>query len=1203
MRINMQKNLILITLLLILTLISLGVVSAESADNLTLANSSDTVTDNITQNTSTHLPDPEVWRGGVLIYSTTTIQDAMDHSTNGDTIKLEDGQTFHENLIINKNLTFEVMNGGTATIDGSGTDRVIHILPGITAYFYNITFQNGHAPDGTAMSPDGKDGGGIWNEGNLYLINCTLRDNQAGDGGSITYGGIGGSGGGIYSTGTLELNDTQIYNNRAGDGSNGIALTHSDGFRGGNGGGIYSTGALTINDSQFYNNRAGDGGDGVILGEGGNGGNGGAIYTTGTLTMNNTQIYDNYAGSAGSGGINIIIGGTGGSGGNGGAIYNSGNANIEGSEIYSNTAGDGGTGASAADGNLLHLTGYDGHQGGPGGNGGALFNQGSLNLSETEIYSNKAGNGGTGGAAGNGRDRNLIGAGGPGGIGGTGGAGGNGAAIYNTGASTLNGTDCNITQNTAGNGGVGGFGGQGGDARSSLPFRGTAYAGGTGGLGGPAGNGGAIYYNNGTNGAINDSNFTDNRAGNGGDGGIGGNGGASASSYSNGSGGAGGNAANGGNGGAIYYKTGSLSVESNNFIHNQFGDGGIGGDGGKAGPGTGSGAIGADGSDGLSGTGGAFYAANNAALHFNRILSNGAVDVAAAGVATVQAENNWWGSNDNPSSRVSTGVIYSPWIMLQIFANPGTIHYLNTSNITADLTWNTLDGINPNTQPSGNHIPDNTPVTFSTNLGTISPENTETTGGTANSTFNGTVVGIATVSAQVDNEIQSTSVTVDKADTIITVNNATGVYLGSVDLFATLLDEYGNPLSGLQVDFFVDGNLVGSGTTDGSGQASFTYSPIIENPAGNPHTITANFTGNVSYNPASGTNNLTVNKANTTITVSNATGVYLGSVDLFATLLDEYGNPLSGVSVDFFVDGNLVGSGTTDGSGQASFTYSPIIENPMGNPHTITANFTGNVSYNPASGTNNLTVNKANTTITVDNATENKGKTVNLIATLKDQYGNLLAGRTVNFLVNGVNAGSAVTDINGIATKSYFINLIGGTYNIQVDFLGDDYYLTSNGTGTLKVPQSDIYVKIWASNNKPHVGDSITITFKVGNRGMDTAQNVVLTMKIPKGMEFVKANVDVGNFTYNKAKRVITWNIGNVPVGDPYLYLVVKVLKSGKFVFKPHLSTDTYDPNLVDNTGILVVNAQSSNNNHHKVPMQHTGIPIGGLLIAILAVF
>ncbi|MDO9044591.1 MAG: hypothetical protein Q7U35_04715, partial [Methanobacteriaceae archaeon] len=98
MKNNMQKNLKLITLFLIFALISLGAVSAESSDNVTVANSPETINDNITQNTSTHLPDPEVWRGGVLIYSTTTIQDAMDHSTNGDTIKLEDGQTFHENL-------------------------------------------------------------------------------------------------------------------------------------------------------------------------------------------------------------------------------------------------------------------------------------------------------------------------------------------------------------------------------------------------------------------------------------------------------------------------------------------------------------------------------------------------------------------------------------------------------------------------------------------------------------------------------------------------------------------------------------------------------------------------------------------------------------------------------------------------------------------------------------------------------------------------------------------------------------------------------------------------------------------------------------------------------------------------------------------------------------------------------------------------
>ena len=1049
---NMQKKLTVITLLLIFALVSIGSVSAESSDNITADNSSAPTNEDIINDTSTKLPDPEVWRGGVLIYSTTTIQDAMDHSISGDTIKLEDGQTFYENLVIDKDLTFEVMNGGTATIDGSGTDRVIHILPGITSYFYNITFQNGHAPDGSLLSPDGENGGGIWNEGTLYLINCIVKDNQAGNGGTITYGGIGGSGGGIYSTGTLELTDTKVYNNRAGDGSDGTALTHSDGFRGGHGGGIYSTGALTINNSELYNNHAGNGGNGVVLGEGGNGGNGGAIVTTGTLTMSNTQIYENYAGNAGTGGINMIIGGTGGAGGNGGAIYNTGNANVEDSEIYTNNAGDGGTGASASDGNLLHPTGYNGHHGGPGGNGGAIYNQGTLSLTETEIYSNKAGNGGTGGAAGDGLDRSLssLGVGGPGGVGGIGGAGGNGGAIYNTGYDTLTVTDCTITQNIAGNGGNGGNGGIGGNARSSNVYPG--------------------YNGNGLNG---------------------------------GAGGAGGA---GGNAGAIYYKNGTLIVESDNFLNNIIGNNGLGGAGGPRGIGTGSGSgtAGTTGLPGSPGTGGAFYAANNTALNFNRILSNGLVDVAAATDAILHAENNWWGSNDNPSSRVSEGVVYSPWIMLQIFANPGTIVPHGTSNIIADLTWNTLDGVTPNVQPDGNHIPDYIPVTFATTMDSINPKNTVTAGGTASSTFTGTILGTATVSAQVDNQIKSTNVNVEKADSLITV--------GSVS------------------------------------------------------------------------------------------GVYLGSVDLSATLVDEFGNVISGVLVDFLVDGVLVGSGTTDGSGLATVTYTPITENPSSNPHTITAEFAGNDNYNPTSGTNDLTVAKATTEIMVDNVIGNKGKTVNLIATLKDQYGNLLAGRTVNFLVNGVNAGSAVTDINGVANKSYFINLNGGTYNIQVDFIGDDYYIASTAIGTLKVSQAELYVKTWASKNNPSVGESITITFKVGNRGPDAAENVVFVLKIPKGMEFVKANVDQGTFTYDKATRTITWNIGNVPVGDPYLYLVVKVLESGKYILQPILSTDTYDPNLNSNIEAVIINAQSGSDNGDRVPMQNTGMPIWLLLMAIMVV-
>ncbi|MDI6644773.1 MAG: Ig-like domain repeat protein [Methanobacteriaceae archaeon] len=540
--------------------------------------------------------------------------------------------------------------------------------------------------------------------------------------------------------------------------------------------------------------------------------------------------------------------------------------------------------------------------------------------------------------------------------------------------------------------------------------------------------------------------------------------------------------------------------------------------------------------------------------------------------------------------------------MLQISANPGTIHYLDTSNIIADLTWNTYDGVNPNVQPVGGHIPDKIPVTFATDLGNIDPEDTETTSGTADSTFTGTEIGTATVSAQVDNEVQTTQVEVQKADTDITVDPATGVYLGSTTLSATLLDEHGNPVDGVQVDFFVDGAWIGSATTDGSGYAEVSYNPITVNPADNPHTIRVEFAGNDYYNPSFGTNELNVEKANTVINVDPAAGVYLGGTTLSATLLDEHGNPVDGVQVDFFVDGAWIGSATTDGSGYAEVSYNPITVNPADNPHTIRVEFAGNDYYNPSFGTNELNVDKATTNVTVDDVIGNKGKTVNLNATLKDQYGNLLAGRTINFLVNGINAGSAITDVNGVATKSYNINLNGGMYTIQADFVGDDYYQASCGTGKLKVPQADLYIKSWASKKNPYVGETITITFKLGNRGPDTAENVVFTIKIPEGMKYVGSNVDVGTIVYDPKTRTLTWTIGDVPVGDPYLYLRVKVLKAGRYVFKPQITTDTYDPNIDENIEILVINAKSKHHSGHKVPMQKTGVPIWSLILAVLLV-
>ena len=53
---------------------------------------------------------------------------------------------------------------------------------------------------------------------------------------------------------------------------------------------------------------------------------------------------------------------------------------------------------------------------------------------------------------------------------------------------------------------------------------------------------------------------------------------------------------------------------------------------------------------------------------------------------TVDAINNWWGSNNNPSGEVSGNVNVSTWLVLNTSASPTGISPNGISIITADLT-------------------------------------------------------------------------------------------------------------------------------------------------------------------------------------------------------------------------------------------------------------------------------------------------------------------------------------------------------------------------------------------------------------------------------------------------------------------------------------------------------------------------------------
>jgi Ca2+-binding RTX toxin-like protein len=150
--------------------------------------------------------------------------------------------------------------------------------------------------------------------------------------------------------------------------------------------------------------------------------------------------------------------------------------------------------------------------------------------------------------------------------------------------------------------------------------------------------------------------------------------------------------------------------------------------------------------------------------HFNRIAGNG-TGVALNSNAQVNAANNWWGCNAGPSNAACDSaagdfaeqIDYTPWLVLRIAASPTTIYEgTGQSQVVANLTQNS-NGVNV-----GPGFPNETPIGFATNLGTVSPATGLTAEGAAGTRLSAPPAGTgtATVTAGLDNESIGTQVAI-----------------------------------------------------------------------------------------------------------------------------------------------------------------------------------------------------------------------------------------------------------------------------------------------------------------------------------------------------------------------------------------------------------------------------------------------------------
>jgi hypothetical protein len=187
----------------------------------------------------------------------------------------------------------------------------------------------------------------------------------------------------------------------------------------------------------------------------------------------------------------------------------------------------------------------------------------------------------------------------------------------------------------------------------------------------------------------------------------------------------------------------------------------------------------------------------------------------------------------------------------------------------------------------------------------------------------------------------------DSPPTTLVVAAASGRFGGTADLSATLSSS-GVGLSGKSITFTLNGNDAGSAQTNSSGIAIVSAVSLTGINAGSyPGAVVASFAGDSGFTASNGSNDLTVSKADQTITFGTLVDKIFGDADFTVSA-----STTSALAVSFGASGNCSVSGSTvhiTGAGSC----------------TITASQAGDGNYNPATDVpQSFSISKAAQTIT-----------------------------------------------------------------------------------------------------------------------------------------------------------------------------------------------------------------------------------------------
>jgi hypothetical protein len=414
-------------------------------------------------------------------------------------------------------------------------------------------------------------------------------------------------------------------------------------------------------------------------------------------------------------------------------------------------------------------------------------------------------------------------------------------------------------------------------------------------------------------------------------------------------------------------------------------------------------------------------------------------------IGTANIDNN--GANDNYFFSInSVAAATKHDTSTSVTCTPSTLSYGGNTSCAATVTDTASTG---KTSPTGTVTFDDGTAggNFSSTTCTLTAATSSSSNCTANVTYTPSAAGSPTITGTYGGDGThngsngNTGLTVNKADTSVSITWADPqAYNGNTHpATATVTGPVAadNPIGSPAVSFeYFSGNTAG---TAGTGSATAPTN------AGN-YTVRASYAGNTNYNSSSATKTITINPVDTQVNITWADPqAYNGNTHpATATVTGPVAadNPIGSPAVSFeYFSGNTAG---TAGTGSTTAPTVPGI-------YTVRATFAGNNNYNGSSATKTITIQKANSSVSISWTTPQTYDTNPHPATAQangvNGQTNLSPAPSLEYFT-GNTAGTAGTGSATAPTNA-------GTYTVRATFDGNGNYYGSLATKTIVINKAN----------------------------------------------------------------------------------------------------------------------------------------------------